>query len=198
MYDQIKQIGRDLFLQNCVSSHGGNISVRSGDRILITRRGSMIHNLKDEDIIETGLYEDDSGIVLASTELKVHRQIYKETTAMAIIHAHPINAVVLSLEENEIIPLDSEGSYLLHKVPVVTTEHTVGSKEVMKQVPKKLKNYKIVMLRGHGSFAVGQMLEEAYQWTSALEVSAQIINKVKSTGIDMQEYRSSSEKYSDW
>ena len=30
-------------------------------------------------------------------------------------------------------------------------------------------NMKAAMVRGHGSFAVGQMLEEAFQWTSSLE-----------------------------
>lgn len=198
MYEQFKQIGRDLFLQNAVSSHGGNISQRIGDRVLITRRGSMIHNLTDNDIIETGLYQDDSGIALASTELKIHRAIYKETTAMAIVHAHPINAVALSLEQDEIIPLDSEASYLLHKIPVLTAEKTVGSDEVMEKIPQALKEYKIVMLRGHGSFATGQMLEEAYQWTSALEVAAQLINIVKSSGINVTEYRKDSGSYSDW
>jgi len=198
MIEQFSQIGRDLFLQNAVSSHGGNISIRVGDRIYITRRGSMIHNLKEEDIIETGLYNNDSGIVLASTELKVHREIYRQTTAMAIIHAHPVNAIAVSLESDEIIPLDSEGSYLLHKIPVAAAEHTVGSKEVMDQVPKLLKKYKVVMLRGHGSFAIGQMLEEAYQWTSALEVSAELINIAKSASINIQEYRQNIEKYSNW
>ena len=198
MIEQFRQVGRDLFLQNAVSSHGGNISIRIGDRIYITRRGSMIHNLTEDDIIETGLHENDSGIVLASTELKVHREIYKQTTAMAIIHAHPVNAVTVSLEADDIIPLDSEGSYLLHRVPVAAAEHTVGSKEVMEQVPKLLKKYKIVMLRGHGSFAIGQMLEEAYQWTSALEVSSEIINTARSAGINIKEYRQNIEQYSNW
>lgn len=198
MYEEIKQVGRDLFLQNAVSSHGGNISIRIGDRILITRRGSMIHHLTDADIIETGIYEDDSGIILASTELKVHRAIYRETTAMAIVHAHPVYATALSLGVDAIIPMDSEGSYLLHKVPVLSSEHTVGSQEVMEIVPKALKEYKIVMLRGHGSFSIGQMLEEAYQWTSSLEVSAQIIHVAKTSGIELEEYRKGSGEYESW
>lgn len=198
MYEQFRQVGRDLFLQNAVSSHGGNISVRIGDRILITRRGSMIHNLTENDIIETGLYEDDSGIALASTELKVHREIYKRTTAMAIVHAHPVNAIALSLDQDVIVPLDSEASYVLHKVPVLTAEHTIGSEEVMDIVSEALKKYKIVMLRGHGSFAIGNMLEEAYQYTSELEVAAQIINIVRSAGIKVQEYRKGSNKYDQW
>ncbi len=198
MHEQFKQVGRDLFLQNAVSSHGGNISVRVGDRIHITRRGSMIHNLTENDIIETGLNEDDSGIALASTELKVHRGIYKSTTATAIVHAHPVNAIALSLDQDVIVPLDSEASYVLHKIPVLSAEHTIGSEEVMNIVSDALKNYKIVMLRGHGSFAIGNMLEEAYQWTSELEVAAQIINIVRSAGINVQEYRKDSDKYEQW
>ncbi len=198
MYEQFRQVGRDLFLQNAVSSHGGNISVRIGDRILITRRGSMIHNLTEDDIIETGIYKDDSGIALASTELKVHREIYRKTTAMAIVHAHPVNAIALSLDQDVIVPLDSEASYSLHKIPVLEAEHTIGSEEVKEIVPEKLKEYKIVMLRGHGSFAIGNMLEEAYQWTSELEVAAQIINIVRSANIEVKEYRKDSEKYNQW
>lgn len=30
-------------------------------------------------------------------------------------------------------------------------------------------------VRGHGNFAVGQMLEEAFQWTSSLEASCKTL-----------------------
>ena len=46
---------------------------------------------------------------------------------------------------------------------------TVGSDEVAEKLPPLLQNYKAAMVRGRGSFAVGQMLEEAFQWTSSLE-----------------------------
>ena len=51
--DQFQQVGRDLFLAGVISSHGGNLSVRMGDRIIITRRGSMLARLEGRDIIET-------------------------------------------------------------------------------------------------------------------------------------------------
>ena len=35
-----RDIGRDLFLRGLVSSHAGNISLRIGQKICITRRGS--------------------------------------------------------------------------------------------------------------------------------------------------------------
>ena len=73
MLEEFQRIGRDLFVSGLVSSHGGNMSVRLGERVLIKRRGAMLGRLTERDLVETGLYEDDGGIVLASTELLVHR-----------------------------------------------------------------------------------------------------------------------------
>lgn len=98
----------------------------------------------------------------ASTELIVHRAIYQYTSALAIIHAHPRIAITLSLSQDEIIPIDNEGSYLLRKIPVVSVELASGSKEMAEKVSEALREYKIIMQRGHGCFAIGQTLEEAY------------------------------------
>jgi len=198
MYEQFRDIGRDLFLAGVVSSHGGNMSVRMGDRILITRRGSMIGRLHASDIIETGLEENDAGVALASTEIGVHRAIYRHTAALAIIHTHPPYAIAQSLVRDEIVPIDSEGSYLLHKVPVVAAELTAGSAEVAAMLPKWLKEYDIVMLRGHGPFAIGHLLEEAYQLTSVLEMSAKILTFAHGLGEPFKEYRKGSERYGSW
>lgn len=196
MYSEFSQIGRDLFLQGLNSSHSGNMSVRLGDRLVITRRGSMLGNLKESDLIETGLSKNDSHITLASTEIGVHRAIYQNTPALAIVHAHPVYATALSLIEDEIIPIDSEGQYMLHKIPVLAFEHTVGSAEVARVLPEYLKEYKIVMIRGHGSFAVGQLMEEAYQWTSSLENICKIIYLARTLQGEVKEHKS--KKYTQW
>jgi len=196
MHREFNQIGRDLFLQGLNSSHSGNLSIRLGDRLVITRRGSMLHNLKETDLIETGLDKNDSHIALASTEIGVHRSIYKNTSALAIVHAHPVYATALSLVEDEIIPIDSEGQYMLHKIPVIGFEHTVGSDEVARVLPEFLKEYKLIMIRGHGSFATGQLIEEAYQWTSSLENICKIIYLTRTLKGEIKETKS--EKYTKW
>ena len=175
MLEQFSRFGRELFLQGVNSSHSGNMSVRAGDRIFITRRGSILANLQEGDIIETGLREDDSHITLASTEIKIHRAIYLQTSALAIVHAHPPFAIALSMDSDEIVPLDTEGVYYFKTIPVIGAGLTVGSDEVAEKLPPLLQNYKAAMLRGHGSFAVGQMLEEAFQWTSSLEASCKTL-----------------------
>jgi L-fuculose-phosphate aldolase len=188
MLDQFRKFGRELFLQGVNSSHSGNMSVRVGDRILITRRGSMLSDLTERDIVETGLSEDDSHIVLASTEIKIHRAIYQNTSALAIVHAHPPVAIALSLLYREIKPIDTEGIYYFKTIPVIETELTVGSDEVAEKLPPVLQNYKIALLRGHGSFAVGQMLEEAFQWTSSLEMTCKVIYLARQLGWETPEW----------
>jgi len=195
---QFQEIGRDLYVAGLVSSHGGNLSMRFGDRVVIKRRGAMLGRLKEGDLIETGLERADSGVMLASTELVVHRAIYLATPALAIVHAHPRTAIALSLSRDEIVPIDNEGSYLLHKVPVVAAEFASGSAELVERLPAALQEYKIVMLRGHGCFSIGQTLDEAFQWVSCLEESCQIILAAKTIDEPFLEYRKMSEDYKSW
>lgn len=198
IYEQFRDIGRDCFIAGLVSSHAGNMSVKVGDRLVITRRGSMLGRLRPEDLIETGIHMDDSGIALASSEIVVHRAVYGRTAAQAIIHVHPPHGIALSLEQDEIIPIDSEGSYLFHRVPVVSAERTVGSDEMAEVISSALVEYKLCMLRGHGLFATGHLLEEAYQWASAFEASARVAYLVRAGGIRPVEYRKESERYQEW
>ena len=196
IYEMCREIGRDLYTADMVSSHGGNVSIRLGDRIIIKRRGAMLGNLKPHDLIETGLEKNDSGVALASTELIVHRQIYKQTPALAICHCHPRTAIALSLSREEIVPIDNEASYLLKKVPVVTEEFASGTPQMAHKVAEALKNYKIIMLRGHGSFATGQTLDEAFFWSSTLEEACQIMLFSKTINEPFIEYRGMSDSYS--
>jgi L-fuculose-phosphate aldolase len=195
IYETFREIGRDMYTANMISSHGGNLSIRLGDRVIIKRRGAMLGALKMHDLIETRIDKNDSGVALASTELLVHRAIYMNTPTLAVCHCHPRTAIAFSLSRDEIIPIDNESSYLLKKIPVVTEEFASGTPEMAHKVANALKNYKIIMLRGHGSFATGQTLDEAFQWSSALEESCQIELIVKQLNEPFIEYRKMSEAY---
>ena len=198
IYEMFRDIGRDLYVADMVSSHGGNLSIRLGDRVVIKRRGAMLGRLKPHDLIETGLEKNDSGVALASTELIVHRTIYKTTPALAIVHCHPRSAIAFSLSRNEIVPIDNEASYLLKKVPVIWEEFGSGTPEMANHLAATLAQYKIVMLRGHGSFATGQTLDEAFHWSSTLEESCQIAVAAKIINEPFLEYRGMTEGYTQW
>jgi len=177
---QFQSVGHDLFSQGLVSSHSGNLSIRLGDRIIITRRGCRLGCLEEHDLIETGVSENDRFTPLASTELAAHRAIYQETPALAIIHAHPSHAIALSLGETEIVPSDVEGLSIVNQVPVLGWHMEVKIGGLVDIIAQALKQHRIVMVHGHGSFAIGQLLEEAYNYTTTLEASCQVICVLRS------------------
>ena len=129
---EFARIGRILFQGGLNNSHSGNLSVRLGDKLVITRRGAMLGGLSPDDLVPGGLKRDDSGIALASTEVKVHRAIYLSTSALAVVHTHPRSATALSLNGDSIVPVDVEGRYYFKRVPVFTAGKAIGSEELEK------------------------------------------------------------------
>ncbi|MEF8834990.1 MAG: aldolase [Candidatus Thermoplasmatota archaeon] len=184
---EMQKYGR--FLENRglnLSSHSGNMSIRRGDRIYIKRRGAMMGDLQEEDVVETGIEKDDSGVIIASTEVGVHRAIYKETSSLAVVHAHTPYAISLSLVRDEIVPIDDEGQYHLKKVPVLDVGKSIGSNEVEKRLPPILQDYPAGIVKGHGTFARGENLEEAYNWITVVESICKVIYLVENLGGETQ------------
>ncbi len=181
LFASFRDTGRDLFLSGAVTSHGGNLSVRIGDVIWITRSGAMLGRLTTDDIVATHIdpCDADEG---CSRELVVHRAIYKATDARAIVHAHTLHTVHRSLREDVIIPVDSEGKAILSEVPVVSAARTIASAEAAASLAAALKDARIAVLRTHGPFAIGATLEEAFYHVSCLEMSASLLDLIESHG----------------
>ena len=180
---EFARVGRVMFEGGLNNSHSGNMSVRLGDKVVITRRGAMLGELTADDLVDVGLAEDDSGIALASTEVKVHRAVYAATSHLAIVHSHPRTATALSMDRDFLVPVDDEGRYYFKRIPVLAVESSIGSDDLEKDLPALLKDYPLVMVRGHGAFAVGGTLEEGLQITHACEWSCDILFRCLSLGM---------------
>jgi L-fuculose-phosphate aldolase len=167
--DEFRSVGRMLWEAGLVSSHGGNISVRLSDgALLITRTGAMLGRLDEGDLVTVAA--DGSSEGQPSMDTEVHRAVYAATAVGAVLHAHPRHAIALSLMTDAVEPADAEGKLRLGSVPVVEGE----------QVAEALRNRPVVLARGHGSYARGDDLWQALQWTSVLEESAQVLCLLRS------------------
>jgi L-fuculose-phosphate aldolase len=184
MLSQFQAVGQALFIQGLVSSQGGNLSVKLGERLVITHRGSTLGSIQEGDLVETGINKNNRATPLASIELEVHRCIYQHTSALAVVHAHPPYAVALSFMEKEIIPCDVEGQALLSRVPILATGIAVKTGELAGEIARLLSEHKVVLVRGHGSFAVSQLLEEAYCHTVVLEHSCRLLYLLKALRVN--------------
>ena len=176
---QVQSVGNDLFLRGLITSHGGNMSIRDGDRIIITRTGCMLGHITQQDLVEAGAAPDDDRPKNASSEIAVHRAIYHHTPALAVVHAHPAHAIALSLIDDEIAPLDVEGSYYMPSVPIVGRGEKVYGGKMADDIAKALIDRRITIVYAHGSFAAGRDLYEAHHFTSTLEESCCIITIVR-------------------
>jgi len=174
MWQQISKFGKKLVDQGLVESHFGNISVRIGSKMLITRSGCALDEITENSVVEVEL-EGTSGLdLIASSETIVHRAIYKNTSALTIIHAHCTFSVTQSLlaDSDPIVPIDSEGLYFLHEIPIV--RGGIGTPELANNTASALAEHKGAIVYSHGTFAVGKILEEAYIVTTQIEHSCMV------------------------
>lgn len=181
-------IGRDIFVSRLISSHGGNMSVREGDTIYITATGSQLGRLSEDKIIAVPLKGPSENDKLASSELVVHRKIYEVTGARAVVHTHSPNTIFRSMIEDMIEPIDSEARLFIPRIEVVSSKQTVGSKVAAELLSESLQKAPVAVLRGHGPFAIGERLEDAYHWISALECSCELLSMRDASGREIIDY----------
>ncbi len=172
-WHEMAKFGKKLVEHGLVESQFGNMSVRAGGRMLITKSGVPLDEIKEESVVEVDIDKPSSHDSIASSESPIHRAIYKNTTALAVVHAHPAFAVIESLlGHDKILPPDSEGQYILHEIPVV--RGGFGTKELADNVSGTLKDHKGVIVFAHGTFAAGKTIEEAYFVTAQIEHSCKL------------------------
>ena len=170
---EISKFGRKVVASGLTYAHFGNISLLSEGKILITSTGLMLDEIGDDEVIEVTRQGPCPADALASCETVVHRAIYEKTKARAVIHTHSPYAVATSiLEEGPFEPMDGEGVKFLGSVPIIEGE--MGSLSLAKNASNALKEHRACIVRGHGVFAVGKTLEEAYIVACMVEHSAMV------------------------
>jgi L-fuculose-phosphate aldolase len=167
---EFERIGKRLFAEHLVGGNFGNVSMREGDDGFYIKHTGAYLDVATEPVFVPLVGEVPAG---ASSEYRVHREVYRKSSHMAIVHAHPPAAVALSLVRDEIRPEDSEGIMFCPLIPVVTGEP--GSQDIADTVSNALIRSKLVIARGHGTFAAGKTLDEAYLYTSLAEHACRVL-----------------------
>lgn len=167
---EFERIGKRLFAEHLVGGNFGNISARAYNEGFFIKRTGAYLDVAGE-LVFVPLNGDVPGT--ASSEYRVHREVYRKTDLQALVHAHPPYAVAASLVMDEVVPEDSEGEMFCPRIPVV--QGAPGSDEIAQNVSNALLSSKLVIVRGHGTFAGGKTLDEAYNYTSLAEHSCRVL-----------------------
>lgn len=172
-WEDIALFGKKVVSSGLTSSRFGNISMLRGDEIFITATGSMLDELDRSSVLGVALEHACDMDEFASIETCVHRAIYQNSESLAIIHTHSPYAVTLSLlEERAIEPVDSEGIIFLGEMPII--EGRLGTDLLASAASAALRSHKACIARGHGVFATGESLKEAYTAACMAEHSSQV------------------------
>ena len=173
MIRKMKEIGKKMVEQGLVYSVFGNLSVRDGKDLIITKTGTFLDSLNDDSFVRVPLSGVSPMDAEASSELKAHREIYRAVNTGAIVHGHPVYSIVLSMNMNSITPADSEGLLFLGEVPAV--DGKTGTQELADNLAEALKGHKAVIARGHGVFSIGHDMDEAFSTLCMVEHSARVM-----------------------
>ncbi len=174
--DEIIFYGRLIENYGLISSHAGNISVRIGDNILITKSGTMLGHLRKNDITVVSLKRaNDFNLKYASMETIVHKSIYINSNAKAVIHTHPEFLISISNFLDKFSPLDSEGKFIFKEIPVIKVSKTIASSEVAENIGEISNKYNAAVVKDHGLFVWSDSIEKSFYLTTSIEKSAKII-----------------------
>jgi putative sterol carrier protein len=97
----------------------------------------------------------------------MHMAVYAGTDAQAIVHVHPPMVLAFSLTHESFLPVSFEEKYTIGEVPIISQDTpTVTQPE---KVVEELKYHPVVIIKGHGTVAIGKNFQEAFLLTDLLE-----------------------------
>ena len=185
---EIIETGRWIMEKNLTWGTSGNISVREGDRIYVTASGTVIGDLREEDITVVDL----EGKVLEgrkpSKETGMHLEVYrKRPEVAAVLHASPFWTTFAACTTMEMkTDLFIESMYYDEKLLRVPYFHA-GSSALAEAVSKVAEKTHVILMEHHGMLCYDQNLKEC---RSALEVTENVCRMnimAQSAGIPLQE-----------
>jgi L-fuculose-phosphate aldolase len=150
----------------------GNVSARAAeDGFLITPSALAYEKMRAEDVVAVRLDGTSVGKHRASTEWRLHRDIYAQRMEVgAILHAHPMYATTLACLRREIPALHYMVAVAGGKSIRCAPYATVGTQELSNRAVAALKGRKACLLANHGIVVLGTTLVEAFDL--AVEVEA--------------------------
>ncbi len=163
---EFHKAGARIFESRLSPFHTGSMSVRGVDALLYAHKASMPREIGGP--LRQVPLAFQSG---DSAELARHKRIYAESDFQTIIHSYVPEAEAMahfvypgeSEPLRRVVPIDAEGGFLYLAIPVVEANTTVSD------LVRLLHDYKVVIVRGGGVWAVGaQSLSEALHHPSSV------------------------------
>jgi L-fuculose-phosphate aldolase len=184
LQEEIIRVGREAYQRGLIVARGGNLSVRlSGEEFLMTAHTAALGFLNPDGFVVVDLEgQVVNGKGKPSTETKLHTAIYRDTEAGAVVHLHPPYTNVLAVRGIELKPMTFESSLFLGPTtPMVSQDSPSVTK--LDGVIEALNLSNIIIIKEHGTVAVGDNIWDAFFLTEILEEAALMSYLDKTLGL---------------
>jgi L-fuculose-phosphate aldolase len=145
----------------------GNVSVRDGDRVLLSPKGFALSEVTADDI---AVAEMDGEVVAGSptSELDLHLAVYRRHDARAIVHTHALRATAVACVVDE-LPVVHYALLAMGGEIRVAPFAAFGTAELASAVADALDGRRAALLANHGAITYGTTLAEAVERAVVLE-----------------------------
>jgi L-fuculose-phosphate aldolase len=161
---------RRLASEGLVIGTAGNLSVRAGDRVVVTPTGCVLSEVSPDDMAVVDL---DGGVQdggpAPTSELGLHLGVYRRFDwSGGVVHTHSPMATALGCVLDELPPIHYQMLALGGAVRVAPYA-TFGSDELHDHVLAALEGHTAALMQNHGTLTCGTGLDSAVEATLLLE-----------------------------
>lgn len=174
------ETGRSLFARGYAFGTAGNLSCKAGDSVYATPTGSSLGDLRPEEIAVCRL---DGSVVKGgkpTKELSLHLAAYRSRPGChAVVHLHSRYATAASclkdLNVNDALPVYTP--YFAMRVPrlPVIPYYPPGDERLAVELAQHAEQTPAMLMRNHGSVALGRNLLEASALAEEIEETARLL-----------------------
>ncbi len=167
-----------IYAKGMVGGSGGNVSIRDGDRILITASGVSLRDVSQDNLSHLSM----SGELLQgppqSKEWQMHIECYRRETVQAVVHVHSMYSVAIAcqsdLDRACTMPVYTPG-YSVRVGPLPAVPYLrPGSRELADAVGAVIAERDSVLLANHGVLATGTTPAAAFNLVEEIEENAHL------------------------
>jgi L-fuculose-phosphate aldolase len=178
--------GRRLGARGLIVAAEGNLSVRVGDRLLVTPSGRRKDELRADDLLlvpadpTAPAVDPDRPDLVPTSDLRIHRAVHAARPDIrAVVHAHLPASLALTLAgevpDPAVLP---ETGLLLPRLPYLVLL-TMGSQALADAIAGALSDgveppAEAVLLERHGAVAVGRTVDEAVDRLELVELLCRV------------------------
>jgi 3-dehydro-4-phosphotetronate decarboxylase len=176
---ELIRIARSLFRRGYSFGTAGNLSVRVGDLVYATPTGSSFETVEAEHVAVCAMDGSVNEGPKPTKELPFHLAAYRaRPTARAVVHLHSTYATAVACLRdlnigNALPPLTAYFAMRVPDLPVVPYLPP-GDAGLATEVERLARGTPAMLMRNHGSIAIGSTLAEASALAEEIEETARL------------------------